>query len=238
MRYESMTRRRRTLFPGVPAHIVQRGNNRLPCFFALGDRHYYLGKLEEMAALFGCAVHAYVLMDNHVHLLATPSTDHGISLLMKHVGQAYVQHVNKVHRRTGALWEGRFYSSVIDSGAYLFACHRYIELNPVRAGIVRHPGDYPWSSYGTNAEGHPSTLLTAHKDYLALSEHEEERCAMYRRLFDLSLDEDSNSEIRKLTRSGLAFGSEPFRQRLADLCGLPMSPQRQRGLTPKPPLGV
>jgi putative transposase len=177
-------------------------------------------------------------MDNHVHLLITPSTADGISHLMKHLGQRFVQQVNRIHRRTGALFEGRFHSSVIDSGAYLFSCYRYIEMNPVRAGMVCRPRDFRWSSYRSNAEGEPSELLRPHADYLALAAGSEERLHVYRALFDLSLDGGAAAEIRHVTRGGFAFGSEEFKTRLSAASGRSMSPQRHRGLTPKPPLGV
>jgi putative transposase len=233
-----MARRLRTLFAGIPTHVVQRGNDRNPCFFTEHDRHYYLDQLAECSQAFGCAVHAYVLMDNHVHLLVTPSASDGVSLLMKHVGQRYVQHLNRIRKRTGALWEGRFYSSVVDSGAYLFACHRYIEMNPVRARMVSKPGDFRWSSYRANGEGEESTLLTPHRDYLALSCDEAERRDRYRMLFHLSIDDDAIRVIREMTRGGYAFGSEDFRKSLAAASGRTMAPVRPRGLTPNPPLGV
>jgi putative transposase len=195
-------------------------------------------QLEELAALFGCAVHAYVLMGNHVHLLVTPSAPDAVSQLMKHLGQRFVQHVNRIHNRTGALWEGRFHSSVVDTGAYLFSCFRYIEMNPVRAGMVARPGDYRWSSYRANAEGEHSTLLTPHPDYLRLAEDESARRRFYRMMFDLSLDRSAVEELRAMTRGGFAFGSEEFKRRLADLSGRSMTPQRRRGLTLKTPLGV
>ena len=233
-----MPRRLRTLFAGVPTHVVQRGNDRRDCFFSEHDRHFYLLQLEELASLFGCAVHAYVLMDNHVHLLATPSAPNGISLLMKHLGQRFVQHVNRIHKRTGALWEGRFYSSVVDSGAYLFSCHRYIEMNPVRAKMVAHPRDYQWSSYRANAEGHACPFLTPHPDYLALADNELDRRHFYRMMFDLSLDRSAMEEIRAVTRGGFAFGSEEFKERLGAESGRPMAAQRRRGLTLKTPVRV
>ena len=233
-----MPRRLRTLFPNIPAHIVQRGNNRLPCFFCDNDRRFYLAQLSELAALFECRVHAYVLMTNHVHLLLTPTCANGVSSLMKHLGQRYAQFINRVHQRTGALWEGRFYSTAVEGGRYLFTCYRYIELNPVRAGMVRHPGDFAWSSYRANAEHDTPNILTPHADYLALSDNEGERSRIYRMLFELSIDEQANEELREMTRGGFAFGGKEFKERLSALSGRPMEPQRHRGLTLKPPLGV
>src|SRR4051812_23176241 len=142
-----MPRRARLSLPNIPWHIIQRGNNRAVCFAAEADYRRYLDELAELSKRFGCAVHAYALMTNHVHLLLTPDEAEGPGLLMKHLGQRYVQHVNRAYGRSGTLWEGRFRSCLTQSEDYLLACQRYIELNPVRAGMVRHPRDYRWSSY-------------------------------------------------------------------------------------------
>ena len=142
-----MPRRARLSLPGVPWHIIQRGNNRSVCFHAEDDYQFYLHYLKEFADKFGCALHAYVLMTNHVHLLLTPARDDSAALMMKHLGQRYVQYVNRTYRRSGTLWEGRFRSCLTQSEDYVLACYRYIELNPVRAGMVLKPQDYRWSSY-------------------------------------------------------------------------------------------
>lgn len=142
-----MPRRARLRVAGLPLHLIQRGNNRSACFYADEDYTLYLHHLGELARKFRCAVHAYVLMTNHVHLLLSPVREDGPSLLMKHLGQRYVQYINKTYRRSGTLWEGRFRSSIVQERGYLLRCYRYIELNPVRAGMVRHPRDYRWSSY-------------------------------------------------------------------------------------------
>lgn len=131
-----MPRRPRIKLADIPQHLLQRGVNREPCFFAEEDYHCYLHWLEEAAADWRCAVHAYVLMTNHVHLLITPATPDGPAKLMQSVGRRYVQYINRVYRRSGTLWEGRFKSSAIQTGTYLLRCQRYIELNPVRAGIT------------------------------------------------------------------------------------------------------
>jgi len=146
-----MPRRARLRLAGLLLHIMQRGNNRTACFFADEDYALYLHHLKELSRKFRCAVHAYVLMTNHVHLLLTPAREDGPSLLMKHLGQRYVQYVNRTYRRSGTLWEGRFRSSIVQERGYLLRCHRYIELNSVRAGMVMHPRDYCWSSYCSNA---------------------------------------------------------------------------------------
>src|ERR1700757_3980819 len=145
-----MSRHARIILSEVPVHIIQRGRDGGACFF--GDRDYvrYLDELRELAPQLGCAVHAYCLMTNHVHLLLTPQTTDSCALLMKRLGQRYVQYVNGNYGRSGTLWEGRFRSAVVQSERYLLACSRYIELNPVRAAMVGHPRQYRWSSYRIN----------------------------------------------------------------------------------------
>jgi len=197
-----MPRTARTVLPGVALHIVQRGNNRNACFFSDGDRLAYLRLLLEYSRKAGCSVHAYCLMTNHVHLLVTPSEPDACGQLMKSVGQHYVEHVNRVHRRTGTLWEGRFKSSVVASTDYILTCYRYIELNPIRAGLSSHPREYQWSSHGHNAEGCPDSIVTPHPAYAALERH------AYRALFGAPLDAEVLSEIRSATRNGRALGSE------------------------------
>jgi len=142
-----MPRRARLVAPGIPLHIIQRGNNRQACFFHDDDYSLYLDWLLDYSELAGCTMHAYVLMTNHVHLLLTPGTKESAGLLMKRLGQRYVQYVNRTYRRSGTLWEGRFRSCIAQEDIYLLICQRYIELNPVRAGMVRYPADYRWSSY-------------------------------------------------------------------------------------------
>jgi putative transposase len=137
-----MPRRSRISAAEVPVHIIQRGHNRSACFYCDGDRALYLAHLRELAIKFECAVHAHCLMTSHVHLLLTPRRVDGCALSMKHLGQRYAQHVNRTYRRSCTLWEGRFRSRLAESEHYLLACCRYIELNPVRAGIVSHPRQY------------------------------------------------------------------------------------------------
>jgi len=145
--------------PGIPWHIIQRGNNRSVCFHGEQDYQFYLHCLKEFADKFGCAVHAYVLMTNHVHLLLTPAREDSARLLMKHLGQRYVQYINRTYQRSGTLWEGRFRSCLTQSEEYVLACYRYIELNPVRAGMVMRPQDYRWTSYHANGLGKASAHL-------------------------------------------------------------------------------
>jgi len=209
-----MPRRARLAIPGIPWHIIQRGNNRTPCFYADEDYRRYLLTLRELANKFECAVHAYVLMTNHVHLLVTPGRTDSAALLMKHLGQRYVQYVNRSYARTGTLWEGRFRSCLAQSEQYVLTCYRYIELNPVRAGMVPHPHDYRWSSYRANAEGHLDAVITPHPEYLRLGQGSV-RLEVYRGLFSAHLDPAYVDEIRRATNGNFALGNDRFKDEIA-----------------------
>jgi len=210
-----MPRRARLRIAGAPLHIIQRGNNRGACFFADHDYGCYLHHLEELAARYACSIHAYILMTNHVHLLLTPGRPDGASVLMKHLGQRYVQYVNRVYDRTGTLWEGRFRSSIVQAETYLLRCQRYIELNPVRAGMVDAPGTYPWSSFGANALGQRGELITPHPIFLALGPDDAKRRAAYLELFRGELEPMELEEIRTSVNAGYALGNERFRKEMA-----------------------
>ena len=210
-----MPRRPRIALPGVPLHLIQRGNNRQPCFFETDDYRTYLRWLEEYARASGCAIHAYVLMTNHVHLLLTPRTASSASELMKRLGQRYVQCVNRTYRRSGTLWEGRFRSCLTQEEDYVLACYRYIELNPVRANMVAHPAAYPWSSHRANAEGEPSTLLTPHPLFHALGDEDLARRTAYAELFRHRLKGRLVDEIRAATNGNYALGSSRFQAQVA-----------------------
>ena len=205
-----MPRPPRLDLPGVPQHVIQRGNNRAACFFGDTDRRFYLKCLAESAGRRGCEVHAYALMGNHVHLLATPSEPGAIGMMMQDVGRRYVRVINTVHGRTGTLWEARFRSSLIDSENYPLVCQRYIDLNPVRAGLVTDPAAYPWSSDAYYALGRPSGLITEHAVHLSLGTTLAERRAAYLALFAQSLGDEVIARIRGAINSDSAFGSESF----------------------------
>jgi putative transposase len=194
----------------MPLHVIQRGNNRVACFVSDADRLVYLAMLKDLSKLFPTDLHAFVLMTNHVHLLATPRQRDNVSLLMKHLGQRYVQYFNRTHNRTGSLWEGRFKSSIVECDGYLLSCQRYIELNPVRAGMVKDPSDYPWSSFRANALGDPGDLLTAHPVYLALGKSPPSRARNYVSLFDESLSAEALTQIRDAINGGFALGGKGF----------------------------
>jgi putative transposase len=210
-----MPRRARIVVPGIPWHIVQRGNNRSACFYCAADYRYYLSTLGEQARKWACEVHAYVLMTNHVHLPVTPHKESSAAQLMKHLGQRYVQYVNRTYQRSGTLWEGRFKSCLAQSETYVMACYRYIELNPVRAGMVSHPAQYRWSSYRFNAEGQNNRLLTPHAQYQKLGASERDRRAAYRALFDDRLDQDQVAAIRQATNGNYALGDSRFQEEIA-----------------------
>ena len=209
-----MARRPRLELPGHTLHIIQRGNNRAACFFTAGDYRLYLDCLAEAAEAHGCLVHAYVLMTNHVHLLVTPQMPHAASAMMQHLGRRYVRIVNDRRGRTGTMWEGRFKAGLVDSEQYLLTCHRYIELNPVRAGIAAQPQEYPWSSYLHYAEGRIDPLLADHEPYDRLGRTAAERQEAYRALFQHQLDDTALNEIRSTVNRGWPIGSEGFKNEI------------------------
>jgi len=234
-----MPRHARTIIPEVATHIVQRGNDRGPCFFSDGDRLVYLAQLGDLSRRYGCDVHAYCLMGNHVHLLVTPLEADSCALLMKNLGQRYVQYINRTYGRTGCLWEGRFRSCLAQSERYVLACYRYIELNPVRAAIVDAPGKYPWSSYRANAEGRRDPVLTPHPEFVVLGHDEAARRQAYRGMFDDALSAELLHDIRAATNSGSAFGSEAFKGLLARAARHPVTPgQPGRPLSRGPTKGL
>jgi len=215
----SMPRLPRYATPGFAQHVIQRGNNRCACFAVDPDYRFFRDCLSTACEKHGCRIHAYVFMTNHVHLLMTPSTETAIGQVMQSVGRRYVGHFNSAYRRTGTLWEGRYKATVIETDSYLLACYRYIELNPVRAGLVEHPREFPWSSHGANAFGERDSLVSPHEVYRKLGRNNATRRAAYRGLFNVPLDETTVTTIRHATQKGWALGSKKFRQEIAALVG-------------------
>jgi putative transposase len=205
-----MARHKRFQITGYPMHIVQRGHNRGACFFEPSGFELYLGLLNELRSRFACRMHAYVLMTNHVHLLLTPDEPDAASELLRRVNLRFVQAMNRRYGRSGPGWDSRFWSSVIQTGRYFFACQRYIELNPVRAGLAHAPSLYAWSSHRSNAFGAADPLIDPHAEYLALGGSPERRRAAYRSLFLDKLSDEDLSAIRKAARSGFPYGSDEF----------------------------
>lgn len=229
-----MPRRARLALPGIPWHIIQRGNNRTACFYAEADYRLYLEILSEQARMHGCRVHAYVLMTNHVHLLVTPERSDGPALMMKHLGQRYVQYVNRTYRRSGTLWEGRFRSCLAQDEHYVLTCYRYIELNPVRAKMVEHPADYAWSSYRANGQGEADPLISPHDDYWGLGSSPEARESAYRQLFAAHMAPALVDEIRAATNGNYVLGNDRFKEEIARTLGrrvVPGKPGRPKNET-------
>ena len=219
-----MPRRGRIMLTGVPVHVIQRGNNRSACFVTDEDRAFYLFHLGSALERFGCELHAYCLMTNHVHLLLSPSRPESCALLMKHQGQLHSQYFNKLYKRTGSLWEGRFRSCLVQSENYLLTCYCYVELNPVRAGLVDDPGEYPWSSYAENITGAPAGLIKPHAEYLRLGRDAKERAMTYALLVRTAPDRAQIERVRAATNGGYALGDAGFRAGMAQALGRRVEP--------------
>lgn len=214
-----MPRKPRFFLTGVPVHAVQRGHNRSAAFFSDFDYLEYLTCLRRAAEENRCAVHAYVLMTNHVHLLLTPNYKDSIGRLFQALGRNYVRYINTTYQRHGALWEGRYKSNLIESRAYLLACMRYIELNPVRAGMVDHPAKYRWSSYGANALGKINVIISPHQEYLALGHNPTERQAAYHGTIGLE-DPSEYADIRAALQTGTPLGNDRFKAEIEAALGM------------------
>ncbi len=206
-----MPRKPRFFLPGMPVHAIQRGNNRQAVFFDGEDYRAYLGWLKLAAEKYVCHIHAFVLMTNHVHLLVTPSQPDSLSRLFQYVGRHYVAYVNHAYGRTGTLWEGRYKASLIEEERYLLTCYRYIEMNPVRAGMVNSPEQYDWSSYRFNALGEVNPLIVPHPLYQHLDSTDDKRQSAYCSLFNGALDVAQMDEVRAATQSGTPLGDSRFR---------------------------
>jgi putative transposase len=204
-----MARTARLVVPDMSVHIVQRGHDGRDCFFEERDYIAYLDLLAQFAPRSGCSVHAYCLMTNHVHLFVTPHAAESCALLMKNVGQRYVQAVNKRRGRSGTLWEGRFYSCLVPTERYALACYRYVERNPIKPAMAGHPSEYPWSSYRTNVCGAWAGFVTPHPAYLALGEDDGRRAAAYRAMCDVPVSNELVEDLRRATRRGHVAGTPP-----------------------------
>ncbi len=215
-----MARLPRYVIPGQPQHIIQRGNNRQIIFAAEADCQFFRDALVDASEKHQLQIHAYVWMTNHIHLLATPENENSISKVFQSVGRKYVQYFNYTYKRSGTLWEGRYRATVVDSERYLLTVMRYIELNPVRAGMVAHPRDYPWSSYRRNALGEGGKnldWLLPHREYLALGKHDGDRQSAYRQLFRAAIPGQELKDIRESTHKGWALGGEKFKEEIERL---------------------
>jgi len=224
-----MARLPRLNLPGVPQHVIQRGNNREACFFDEQDYKVYLSKLEEFSKKLKVAVHSFVLMTNHVHLLLTPKEGAGVSRLMQSLGRYYVRYINQKYHRSGTLWEGRYKSTLVDSEQYLMTVSRYIEMNPVRAKMVKQPGDYSWSSFRKNALGTPIKLVTPHVVYLGLAKTDKTRQKRYLALFEKTLSEYTLEDIRQSVNRSWILGGGKFKKQVEKKTGRRASPAQRGG---------
>ena len=209
-----MPRKQRFYLPDIPVHIVQRGHSREPVFFENDDYHTYLHWLLEGAGRYGCAVHAYVLMTNHIHLLVTPEDKHSVSSMMQYIGRRYVPYINQAYGTSGSIWEGRYKASLVQDDAYLLTCMRYIELNPVRANMVKSPGAYRWSSYKTNAQGKKDKTILYHELYKGLGCTVKQRQKAYKALFKAHIEDEELNEIRASWQTGTPLGNEYFKEKI------------------------
>jgi putative transposase len=210
-----MPRRARLNLTDVPQHIIQRGNNRQATFYADEDYRCYLDCLLDASRKYDCAIYAYVLMTNHVHLLASAQRADGLSRMMQHLGGRFVNYINRRYRRSGTLWEGRFRASLVDTEGHFLRCCRYIECNPVRAQMVKAPEDYPWSSFLFHAFGKADKLVSTHECYGRLGGTVGERRDAYRSLFRSDLDSIALAEFRDNTNRGWPLGSDRFKDEIA-----------------------
>jgi putative transposase len=219
-----MARRPRMDLPGVPQHVVQRGNNRSVCFFDDTNYFAFLRFLDLARQKAVCRVHAYVLMTNHVHLVVTGDQPGSVSIMMQSLGRRYVRYVNEQCGRTGSLWEGRYRSTLIDTERYLLACYRYVELNPVRAGIVKVPEEYPWYSFRHHVNERRDFLIEDHDVFLSMGRTADQRAVRYRALCNEAIEQSSLDEIRSMTNRGYVLGSEQFAARVGSALGRRVAP--------------
>jgi putative transposase len=216
-----MPRVARDIIPDIPYHIIHRGNNRQKIFFSEGDYSYFLSLMNEAKKKHYCKIYSYVLMPNHIHFLLEPSQhSENLAKFVKLIAQKYAQYINASHKRTGTLWEGRFKSSPVSKDNYLSACNRYIELNPVRAKIIKDPKDYKWSSYRLKT-GQNDTYLLLDRDplYIDMGKDDAQRQANYKKWIMESIPQGEWDFIRKAANKGTVFGNIQFKEKLEKLLG-------------------
>ena len=209
-----MPRKPRFYLPEVPVHIVHRGHNRDPVFSDGADFSAYLGWLTEASIEHGCAIHAYVLMNNHVHFLVTPSDQTSIGRMIQQVNRHFGPYMRYEYGSTGSLWEGRYKASLVQDEVYLLTCMRYIELNPVRANMVKSPAHYRWSSYRANAQGKSDSLVTPHMQYLSLGRTVASRLEAYKALFVSHFDQGELDMINRAWQTGMPLGNDYFKEKI------------------------
>ncbi len=216
-----MARLPRIVIPNQPLHIMHRGNNRQDIFKTKEDMHRIKADIKESLLKSKCKLHAYVIMSNHLHLLLTPNDKDQLAIFMQSMANRYVRYFNAKHKRTGTIWEGRYKSCLIDSSNYLFTLYKYIEMNPVKASMVKNSKDYEWSSYRHNAFGKIDPLLTEHLQYKRLGKESHLRCKNYRTLFNELDTTKQDKQITEATQRGEVYGSTAFHTRITKLLDRP-----------------
>ena len=224
-----MARQPRFTLAGQPQHIIQRGNNGQLIFNSDRDCRFYLDKLFEKCTEHELLIHAYVLMPNHTHILATPQTKESISKVLQSLGRCYAQYYNYIYERTGTIFEGRYKATLVDPETYLLDCYRYIELNPVRAGLIKCPSNYLWSSFRHNALGVEDKIITPHAKYLYLSKMFSSCAHEYNNLFMKSLDDNVVSEITEATNKSWVLGSQCYKAFIEETLNRRSSPKPRGG---------
>ena len=214
-----MPRKPRFYVPEMPVHIWQRGNNRQEIFFADSDYNAYLTWMYQGAKRYGCAIHAYVLMPNHVHCFMTPESINSVGRMMQFVGRNYVSYINRTYDRSGTLWEGRYKSSLVNAPQYGVACYRYLGTNPIRSNLVATPDAYKWSSYSANAQGKSRDMLQPLQEYTALGATDDMRQQIYQALLSNPQDKYEMEMIQQCVQSGTPLGDERYQAELSKKLG-------------------
>jgi putative transposase len=222
-----MARLPRLVVPDQPHHVIQRGLDHRQIFQDAADHEFFLKWLREAAKMFKVAIHAYVLMPDHVHLLVSPADETGLARMMQWIGRQYVPYFNRKYNREGTLWKGRYRATVIDPESYFMTCCRYIELNPVRCEMVAEPADHQWSSYLHHIGAKQDPVVTDHAKYWALGNTPFDREAAYKELSERPLKADEVEQIRRATEKGWALGSDEFKETLAKKTARRLSPAKK-----------
>ncbi|MDY7577843.1 transposase [Herbaspirillum sp. RTI4] len=209
-----MARLPRLVIPHHPHHVIQKGHDEQAIFRDEEDFLMFLSRLREAARQFDVAVHAYVLMSTHLHLLLTPHDEQGLARMMQWVGRQYVPYFNRKYQRSGSLWQGRYRATVLEADAYLLLCSRYIELNPVRSGVVVTPEQYPWSSYLHHVGARPDAWMSDHALYWELGNTPFDREAAYRQLVEQGVTQKETDMLGRAIYTAWALGSEVFKDGL------------------------
>lgn len=222
-----MARLPRLVIPFQPHHVIQRGVDRQVIFRETEDYVTFLSWLRDASRQFKISIHAYVLMTNHLHLLVTPADVEGLARMMQWVGRYYVPYFNQKYDRVGTLWQGRYKATVVDSEQYFMICSRYVELNPVRAGIVATPGEYPWSSYLHHVGLKLDTLIVEHPLYWAMGNTPFEREVAYKQMAEQALTSEQMAQLHYATNKGWVLGSEKFKHHLEQQGNLRVRPAKR-----------